>query len=95
MPLSVSRNRLEKNEAGEWEGVSRSDNHRCLRNEPPHQCLFGLLENVYTFPVGIYYRYGRVVLASTWGNEKRMNNTGHIDGIPLFVMPVVSLRTPS
>ena len=77
------------------EDLSRNGNHRPLRNEPPHQCLFGLLENFYTSPAGIYHRCGRVVLLSTWGNEKRMNNIGHIDGIPLFVTPVVSLRTPS
>jgi hypothetical protein len=64
--LPVSRDRLEKNETGEkGEGVSQNGNHRCLRNEPPHECLFGLLESFCTSAVGIYHRYGRVVLAST------------------------------
>jgi hypothetical protein len=92
---SVSRSFLESDEMEENErSVSRNDSRRCLHNEPLHRCLFGLLENSCTSPTGIYYRYGRVVLASTWGREKRMNNIAHIDGILLFVMPVVSLDNP-
>jgi hypothetical protein len=93
--LSVSRNLLESNEREDHgRGVSRNDNHMCLRKEPLHRCLFGLLENFYTCPSGIYYTYGKVVVASTWGKQKRKSNIERIDGIPLFVMPVVSLHTP-
>jgi hypothetical protein len=93
--LSVSRNRLETNEREDnGEGVSRNDSRMCLRKELLHRCLFGLLENSCTSPGGIYYRYGKVVLGSTWGKQKRKSNIGRIDGIPLFVMPVVSLHTP-
>ncbi len=93
--LSVSRNLLESNETEDNErGVSRTDNHRCLRKEPLHRCLFGLLENFYTSPSGIYYKYGKVVVASTRGRQKRKSNIERIDGIPLFVMPVVSLHIP-
>jgi hypothetical protein len=66
MFLSVLNNRLEKNEGERT--VFRSGNHRCLRNESPRQCLFGLLEIVYTSPAGIYRRCGRVALVSTWDN---------------------------
>ena len=93
--LSVSRNLFESNEMEDHErDVTRNDNHRCLRKEPLHRCLFGLLENFCTSPSGNYYRCGKVVLASTWGKQKRKSNIGRIDGIPLFVMPVVSLHTP-
>lgn len=93
--LSVSRNFLESNETEKNErGVSRNDNHMCLRKEPLHRCLFGLLENSCTSPSGIYHKYGKVVASSTWGKQKRKSNIERIDGIPLFVMPVVSLRTP-
>jgi hypothetical protein len=77
----------------EW-GVSRNDNHMCLRKELLHRCLFGLLENSCTSPSGIYYKYGKVVVASTGGNQKRKSNIERIDGIPLLVMPVVPLHTP-
>ena len=93
VPRSVSINRFEANESGE--GVFRNGNHISLRNEPLHQGLFGLLENSYTSRAGIYHKCGRVVFLSTWGNERRMNNIGHTGGIPLFVTPAVSLRTPS
>ena len=93
--LSVSRNLLESNETEDNErGVSRNDSHMCLRKEPLHRCLFGLLENFWTSPSGIYYKYGKVVVASTWGKQKRKSNIERIDGSPLFVMPVVSLHTP-
>jgi hypothetical protein len=93
--LSVSRNLLESNEMEDNErGVSRNDNHMCLRKEPLHRCLFGLLENFCTPPSGIYHKYGKVVVASTWGKQKPKSNIERIDGIPLFVMPVVSLHTP-
>jgi hypothetical protein len=92
---SVMRDLLESNEMEDnQEGVSRNDNHMCLRKEPLHRCLFGLLGNFCTSPIGICYKYGKVVVASTWGKQKRKSNTERIDGIPLFVMPVVSLRTP-
>jgi hypothetical protein len=74
--------------------VSQNDNHMCLREEPLHRCLFGLLENFCTSPGGIYYKFGKVVVGSTGGKQKRKNNIERIDGIPLFVMPVVSLHTP-
>jgi len=74
--------------------VARNDNHRCLRKEPLHRCLFGLLENFCTSPSGIYYRCGKVVVASTWDKQKRKSNIGRIDGSPLFVIQVVSLHTP-
>jgi hypothetical protein len=93
--LSVSRNSLESNETEDKERwVSRNDNHMCLRKEPLHRCLFGLWENFCTSPSGNYYRYGKVVVASTRGKQKRKSNIERIDGIPLFVMPVVSLHTP-
>ena len=94
--LSVSRNLLESNETEDdnERGVSRSDSHMCLRKDPLHRCLFGLLENFCTSPSGIYYKYGKVVVASTWGKQKRKSNIERIDSIPLFVMPVVSLHTP-
>ncbi len=93
--LSVLRNLLKSNEMEDnKEGVSRNDNHMCLRKEPLHRCPFGLLENFCTSPTGIYYKYGKVVAASTWGKQKRKSNIERIDGIPLFVMPVVSLHTP-
>jgi hypothetical protein len=93
--LSVSRSFLGSNEMEDNErSPSRNDSHRCLRNEPLHRCLFGLLENSYTFPNGIYCRYDKIVFASTWGRQKRKSNIGHIDGIPLFEMQVVSLHTP-
>ena len=64
--LSVSRSFLGSNEMGDNErSLSRNGNHRCLRNEPLHRCLFGLLENSYTSPNGIYYRYDKIVFAST------------------------------
>ena len=93
--LSVLRNLLESNEIEDHkEGVSRNGNHRRLRKEPLHRCLFGLLENFCTSSIGIYYKYGKVVVASTWGKQKRKSNIERIDGIPLFVMPVASLHTP-
>lgn len=93
--LSVSRNLLESNEMEDNErGVSRNDSHMCLRKEPLHRCLFGLSGNFCTSPSGIYYKYGKVVVASAWGKQKRKSNIERIDGIPLFVMPVVSLHTP-
>jgi hypothetical protein len=93
--LSVLRNLLKSNEMEDnKEGVSRNDNHMCLRKEPLHRRPFGLLENFCTSPTGIYYKYGKVVAASTWGKQKRKSNIERIDGIPLFVMPVVSLHTP-
>jgi hypothetical protein len=93
--LSVSRNLFESNEVeGNKRGVSQNDNHMRLRKGPLHRCLFGLLENFCTSPSGIYYKYGKVVVASTWGKQKRKSNIERIDGIPLFVMPVVSLHTP-
>jgi hypothetical protein len=93
--LSVSRNLFESNETEDNErGVSQNDNHMCLRKEPLHRCLFGLLENFCTSPNGIYYKFGKVVVASTSGKQKRKSNIERIDGIPLFVMPVVSLHTP-
>jgi len=89
--LSVFRNLLESNEMEDNErSVSRNDNHMCLRKEPLHQCLFGLLENFCTSPSEIYYKYGKLVVASTWGKQKRKSNIERIDGIPLFLMPVVS-----
>ncbi len=92
--LSVSRHLLESNEMEDNEGgFSRNDNHICLRKEPLHQCLFALLENFCTSPSGIYYKYGKVVVASTWGKQKRKSNIERIDGILLFVMLVVSLHT--
>jgi len=93
--LSVSRHLLEWNEMEDNErGVSRNDIHICLRKETLHRCLFGLLESFCTLPSGIYYKYGRVVFASTWGKQKRNSNIERIDGILLFVMLVVSLHTP-
>ena len=93
--LPVSKYLIEWNEMEDHErGLFRNDNHTCLRQEPLHRCLSGQLENSYTLPTGICYRYGKVVLASTWGNERRMNNIGRIDGIPLFVMPAVPLHNP-
>jgi len=93
--LSVSRNLLESNETEDNErGVPQNDSHMCLRKEPLHRYLFGLLENFCTSPGGIYYKYGKVAVASTWGKQKRKSNIERIDGIPLFVMPVVSLHTP-
>jgi hypothetical protein len=74
--------------------VSQNDNRMCLRKEPLHRCPFGLLENFCTFLSGIYHKFGKAVVASTWGKQKRKSNIERIDGIPLFVMPVVSLRTP-
>jgi hypothetical protein len=73
---------------------SQNDNHMYLRKEPLHRCLFGLLENFCTSPGGIYYKFGKVFVVSTWGKQKRKSNIERIDGIPLFVMPVVSLHTP-
>jgi len=93
--LSVLRNFLESNEMEDnKEGFSRNDNHMSLRKEPLHRCLFGLLENFCTSAIGIYYKYGKVVAASTGGKQKRKSNIERIDGISLFVMPVVSLHTP-
>jgi len=93
--LSVLRHSLESNEMEDNErGVSRNDNHMCLRKEPLHRCLFGLLENFCTSPTGIYYKCGKVLVASTWGKQKRKNNIERIEGILLFVMRVVSLHTP-
>ncbi len=64
--LSAPKSLLGSNEMGAHERVvSRNGNHRCLRNEPPHECLFGLLESFCTSAVGIYHRYGKVALAST------------------------------
>jgi hypothetical protein len=69
--LSLLRNLLESNEMEDNErGLSRNDNHMCLRKEPLHRCLFGLLENFCTSPSGIYYKYGKVVVVSTWGKQK-------------------------
>jgi len=42
----------------------------------------------------MYYKFGKAVVASTWGKQKRKSNIERIDGIPLFVMPVVPLHTP-
>ena len=93
--LSVLRDLLESNGMEDnKKGVTRNDNHRCLRKEPLYRCLSGLLENFCASPTGIYYKYGKVVVASTWGKQKRKSNIERIDGIPLFVMPVVSLHTP-
>jgi hypothetical protein len=91
----VSKYLIEWNEMEDHErGLSRNDNRRYLRKKSLHRCLVGLSESSCTSPGGIYYRCGKVLLASTWGNEKRKSNIGRIDGIPLFVMPVVSLHTP-
>jgi hypothetical protein len=93
--LPVSRNLFESNERECHEkGVSQNDNHMYLRKGPLHRYLFGLLENFCTSPSGIYYKFGKVVVASTWGKQKQKSNIERIDGIPLFVMPVASLHTP-
>jgi hypothetical protein len=93
--LPVSRNLFESNERECHEkGVSQNDNHMCLRKGPLDRRLFGLLENFCTSPSGIYYKFGKVVVASTWGKHKQKSNIERIDGIPLFVMPVASLHTP-
>ena len=93
--LSVSRNLLKSNEMENNErDVSRNDNHMCLRKEPLHRCLFGLLENFCTSPSGNYYKCGKVLVALTSGKQKRKSNIERIDGILLFVMRVVSLHTP-
>ena len=69
--LSVLRNLLESDEMEDSErGVSRNDNHICLHKEPLHRCLFGLLENFCTSLSGIYYKFGKVLVASTWGKQK-------------------------
>jgi hypothetical protein len=52
------------------------------------------LENFCTSPSGIYYKFDKVVVASTWGKQKQKSNIERIDGIPLSVMPVASLHTP-
>jgi len=75
-------------------GGSQNDSHMCLRKGPLHRCLFGLLENFCTSPSGIYYKFDKVVVASTWGKQKQKSNIERIDGIPLSVMPVASLHTP-
>jgi hypothetical protein len=67
--------------------LSRNDNHICLRKETLHRCPFGQLES-------IYYKYGKAVVASTKGKQKRKSNIERIDGILLSVMLVASLRTP-
>jgi hypothetical protein len=93
--LSVSRNLFESNRMEDNErGVSQTDNHMSLREEPLHRCLFGLLGNFCTSSSGMYYKFGKVVAPSTWGKQKRMSSIGHIDGIPLFSMPVVPLHRP-
>jgi hypothetical protein len=65
-----------------------------LRGEPPHQGLFDLLEKLCRSPNGISYKYGKVVLASAWDNQKGKSNIDRIDDIHLFVMPVASSHTP-
>jgi len=95
VPPSVSRHLLESNEREDKEkGLSQNDNHMSLRKEPLHRCLFGLLENFCTSPSGIYYKFGKVLVASAWGKQRRKSNIERTDGIPLFVMPFVSLHAP-
>lgn len=72
----------------------QKNNHMRLRGEPPHQCLFDLLEKLCRSPGGISHKYGRVVVASAWDKQKGKRNIDRIDDIPLFVMPVASSHTP-
>jgi len=62
----------------------------CLREELLLQYLLDRLERVYKPLSGISYKFGKVVVGSTWGKGKGKSNTDRIDDIPLFVMPVVS-----
>ena len=77
-----------------WRAVSQNDSRMCLCKEPLHRYPSGLLENFCTSPGGIYYKYGKVAIATTSGKQKRKSNIEHIDSIPLFAMSVVSLRIP-
>jgi hypothetical protein len=83
--------RFEKSdEKDSGEDVSQNDNHMCHRKESLHRCLFGLWGSFYTSPIGIYYKYGRDLLVSTWDKQKPKSNIERIDGIPLLVMPAAS-----
>jgi hypothetical protein len=69
---------------------TRIDNRICLHEELLLRGLFCLQETLCRPPSGISYKYGKAATSLTWGKHKEKNSNDHTDGIPLFVMPVVS-----